>query len=101
MAHTFANKTGEQITFKAIYKPALNIDYFLVESFETMNSAPNPKKATWQNMVDFDFILKQVPGEYKLAGVPVFILSLFGAVGKLFAKPKVLSLQDFRNRGKD
>lgn len=95
VAHTFSNKTNEEIRFKAVYRPALNIDYLLIQSFERMNKMPNPKRPGFQLLVDFDFIFKQIPGQYKFATFPNFILSFLAATGRLFLKPKALSLDEF------
>lgn len=95
LSHSFANKTNEEIKFKAIYRPGLNIDYFLVQAFDGLNKLPNPKKPSFQMIVDIDFILKEIPGQYKVAGVPTFILTLFASIGKLFTKPRVQSLNEY------
>lgn len=95
VAHTFANTTKEEIKFKAVYRPALNIDYLLIQSFDMMNKMPNPKRPGFQMLVDFDFMLKQIPGQYKSAVLPSFLLSFLAAIGKLFLKPKALSLDEY------
>lgn len=97
ISHTFSNKTNEEIKFKAVYRPALNIDYLLIQSFDRMNNMPNPKRPGFQLLIDFDFILKQIPGQYKFAGFPDFVLSFLAAIGKLFLKPKALSLDEYSN----
>lgn len=88
--------TNEEIKFKAIYNPALNIDYFLVQSFDGLNKLPNPKKPSFQMMVDFNFILKQIPGQYKTSGVPIFMLTFLAAIGILLTNPKIQSLNDYK-----
>ena len=93
-AHTFLNPFDTEVKFRATYKPALNIDYFLVQSFYGLNKLSNPKKPSFQMIVDFDYIQKQIPGQFVAAGVPTFVLSLFAAIGKLFTKPNVKSLEE-------
>jgi mannose-6-phosphate isomerase-like protein (cupin superfamily) len=88
-AHTFSNPCNTEIKFRATYTPALNIDYFLVQSFDGLNNLSNPKKPGFQMMVDFAYITKQIPGQFVVAGVPTFMLTLFVAASKLFTKPKV------------
>jgi quercetin dioxygenase-like cupin family protein len=93
-AHTFSNPFERETKFRATYKPALNIDYLLVQGFDSLNSQSNPDKPSFQMLVDFDFILKQIHGQYKFAGVPGIIFTIFAAIGRLFIKPKVKSLKD-------
>lgn len=93
-AHTFSNPSGEEVNFRATYSPALNIDYFLAEGFEALNKHSNPEKPSFQMFVDFDFMLKQIPGQYKFAGMPSFVFTFIAAIGKLFAKPKAKSLAE-------
>src|SRR6476659_2627236 len=40
--HTFLNPCDIEVKFRATYKPALNVDYFLVQSFNGLNNLPNP-----------------------------------------------------------
>lgn len=94
-AHTFSNPYSQEIKFRATYKPALNTDYILEQGFESLNQLPNPKSPGFQAIVDFDFLLKQIPGQYKFAGVPTFVLTFFAAIGRLFVKPKVKSLEEY------
>jgi len=91
-AHTFFNPFDTEVKFRATYKPALNIDYFLGQSFDGLNRLSNPRKPSFQMIVDFDYILKQIPGQFVAAGVPTLVLTLFAAIGKRFNKPKVKSL---------
>ena len=93
-AHTFFNPCDTAIKFRAIYTPALNIDYFLVQSFDGLNKLPNPTKPGFQMVVDYDYILKQIPGQFVAAGIPTFVLTLFASIGKLFKKPQVKSLEE-------
>jgi hypothetical protein len=46
-------------------------------------------------IIDHDYILKQIPGQFEAAGVPTFVFTLFAAIGKLFTKPKVKSLEEY------
>ncbi len=96
IAHTFSNPLNRETKIRATYKPALDIDYVLVQGFETLNSQPNPDKPGFQMLVDFDFILKQIPGQYKFAGAAGIIFSIFATIARLFIKPKVKSLKDHK-----
>ncbi|MBK8956791.1 MAG: cupin domain-containing protein [Saprospiraceae bacterium] len=93
-AHTFSNPFDRETKFRATYKPALDIDYVLVQGFNSLNSQPNPNKPSLQMIVDFDYILKQIHGQYKFAGAPGIIFAFFAAITRLFVKPKVKSLKD-------
>ena len=66
----------------------------LVQGFDALNSQSNPDKPSFQMIVDFDFILKQIDGQYKFTGAPAIIFTIFAAIGRLFTKPKVKSLKD-------
>jgi len=92
--HTFSNLLDIETKFRATYKPALDIEYMLVQGFEALNSQPNPDKPSFQMIVDFDFILKEIQGQYKFAGAPGTIFTIFAAIGRLFTKPKVKALKD-------
>jgi len=94
--HTFSNPLDRETKFRATYKPALDIDYMLVQGFDSLNSQSNPNKPSFQMIVDFDFMLKQIRGQYKFAGAPGIIFTIFAAIGRLFTKPKVKSLNDHR-----
>jgi hypothetical protein len=65
-----------------------------VQSFNGLNKLSNPKNPSFQLIVDHDYILKQIPGQFVAAGVPRFVLTLFAAIGKLFRKPTVKSLEE-------
>lgn len=93
-AHTFSNPLARETKFRATYKPALDIDYLLEQGFEALNSQSNPNKPSFQMIVDFDFILNQIHGQYKFAGAPAIIFTIFAAIGRLFTKAKVKSLKD-------
>jgi quercetin dioxygenase-like cupin family protein len=93
-AHTFFNPCDTEIKFRAIYKPSLNIDYFLVQSFDVLNKLSNPKKPNLQTIVDFDYIINQIPGQFLLVGLPTFVLNISAAICKVFKTPKVKSLKE-------
>jgi mannose-6-phosphate isomerase-like protein (cupin superfamily) len=93
-SHTFSNPLDRETKFKATYKPALDIEYMLVQGFDTLNSQSNPNKPSFQTIVDFDYILRQIHGQYKFAGAPAIIFTILAAIGKLFTKPKVKSLNE-------
>ncbi|MBK8485616.1 MAG: cupin domain-containing protein [Saprospiraceae bacterium] len=93
-AHTFSNPLDRETKFRATYKPALDIEYVLVQGFEIINSQSNPNKPSFQMIVDFDYLLKEIKGQYKFAGAPAIIFKVFAAIGRLFFKPKVKSLKD-------
>ncbi len=92
--HSFSNPLDRETRFRAIYKPALNIDYMLVQGFESLNKQADPNKPSLQMLVDFDYILKQINGQYKFAGAAGIIFTFFAAIARLFIKPKVKSLVD-------
>ena len=93
-AHTFYNPSDTEIKFSVTYRPSLDIEYFLVESFDGLNKLPNPTRPSFQMLVDYDYILKQIPGQFMAAGVPTFALTFFTAISLLFRKPKVKSLKE-------
>lgn len=93
-AHTFSNPLDRDTKFRATYKPALNIDYLLVQGFDSLNRQSDPNKPSFQMLVDFDFILKQIQGQYKFAGAPGIIFTIFAAIARLFIKPRVRSLKE-------
>jgi quercetin dioxygenase-like cupin family protein len=68
-AHRFYSADGKEVSFRAIVKPALHLEYFIAEIFEASNrnnsKAPGP--------FDAAYILGQMKGEYYLTDVPVFI----------------------------
>lgn len=95
-AHTFSNPLDRETKFRATYKPALDIEYVLVQGFEIINSQANPNKPGFQMLVDFDYLLNQIPGQYKFAGAAGTIFTMFAAIARLFIKPKVKSLKDHK-----
>jgi mannose-6-phosphate isomerase-like protein (cupin superfamily) len=95
-AHSFYNPSDTEIKFSATFRPSLDIEYFLVESFEGLNKLSNPARPSFQMLVDYDYILKQIPGQFMAAGVPTFAMTFFAAIGLLFRKPKVKSLKEHK-----
>mgnify|MGYP000847497032 FL=1 len=93
-AHTFSNPLDKETRFRATYQPALDIDYMLVQGFDSLNSQSNPNKPGFQMIVDFDYILKQIKGQYKFAGAPGIIFAILASIASLFIKPNVKSLKD-------
>lgn len=89
--HCCYSVEGKAITFKAIFKPACNIEYLLTEMFE----ASNRKKSKDPSPFDACYILRQVKGEYYLGEFPIFvqktIFPLIALVGKLFGLIKAKS----------
>jgi hypothetical protein len=65
-----------------------------VQSFDILNKLSNPKKPSLQTIVDFEYILNQIPGQFVPAGLPIFMLTIFAAIGKLFRTPQVKSLKE-------
>jgi len=94
--HTFSNPLDKETKFRATYKPALDIDYLLVQGFDSLNRQSNPDKPSIQMIVDFDFILKQISGQYRFSGAPGIIFTIFAAIARLFVKPKVKSLDEHK-----
>lgn len=94
MLHTFSNPFDRETKFRATYKPALDIDYLLVQGFDSLNSQSKPNKPSFQMIVDFDFILKEIHGQYRFAVAPAILFTIFAAIGRLFTKPKVKSLKE-------
>lgn len=92
-AHTFSNPLDRDTKFRSTYKPALNIDYLLVQGFDSLNRQTDPNKPSFQMLVDFAFILKQIQGQYKIAGAAGRIFTIFAAIARLFIKPKVRTLK--------
>jgi mannose-6-phosphate isomerase-like protein (cupin superfamily) len=93
-AHSFSNPSVTEIKFSATYRPSLDIEYFLVQSFDGLNKLSHPSKPSFQMLVDYNYIVKQIPGQFVAAGVPPFALNFFGAIGLLFKTPRVKSLKE-------
>lgn len=90
--HRFYGADGQAVSFRAIVKPALNLEYFIEEIFEGSNrrnaKAPSP--------FDAAYILGQMKGEYYLSDVPMFvqkaIFPIIAALGKAFGMVKARKL---------
>ena len=82
---------NDDIRFKAIFTPALNIEYFLTEMFESCNRRNSKDPSPF----DACYILQQVKGEYYLGDVPNFvqkiIFPIIAKAGKLFGLVSVES----------
>jgi quercetin dioxygenase-like cupin family protein len=87
-AHSFYNPSDTEIKFRATYRPSLDIEYFLVESFDGLNKLPNPTRPSFQMLVDYDYILKQIPGQFEAAGVPTFALTFLLPLVCYSGKPR-------------
>lgn len=89
--HRCYSLEGKAITFKAIFKPACNIEYLLTEMFE----ASNRKKSKDPSPFDACYILRQAKGEYYLGEFPIVvqktIFPMIAFVGKLFGLIKAKS----------
>lgn len=91
-AHRFYAADGKALSFRAIVKPAMHLEYFITEIFEASNrknsKAPSPFEAA--------YILGQMKGEYYLSDVPVFIqktvFPLMAFIGKLTGMVKARKL---------
>jgi len=92
--HRCYSLDGKETKFKAIFTPALSIEYLLTELIE----ACNRKNSKMPSAFDACYIMRQVKGEYYLGGVPPFIqqtiFPMTAIFGKLFglvkAKPKTV-----------
>ena len=60
--HRCYSVDGREIEFKAIFRPALSIEYLLTEMFESSNRNQSPEPTT----VDAVYIIRQTHGEYFL-----------------------------------
>ena len=95
--HTCYPAGEEDIRFKVVFSPALNIEYILTEIFESCNrknsKAPSPFDAT--------YVLKETKREYLLGGVPVLVQKIvfpaLAEIGKLFGFVKARSLTEYLN----
>ena len=86
--HSFYTADNVDVKFRAIFKPALDIEWFLTEMFASMNRANSTKPSIFEA----SYILSQVNGQYYLADVPMFvqknILPILAAIGKTFGLVK-------------
>lgn len=90
--HCCYSVDGTDIKFKAIFTPALSIEYLLTEMFE----ACNRQHSKDPSVIDACYILHQIKGEYFLGGVPVMIqktiFPTMAFIGKLFGLVKAKPL---------
>ncbi len=94
-SHRCFAKNGKEVITKAVFTPALNIEYTLTQIFEVSNrkgaKAPSPFDAT--------FVLAQSPGEYYLTEVPLWVqkkvFPLIGKLGRLLKITTAKSLEEF------
>ncbi|HSI77734.1 MAG TPA: cupin domain-containing protein [Lunatimonas sp.] len=82
---------GKEVKFKATFKPALSIEYFLTEMFD----ACNRNNSKDPSVFDGCYILQQTKGEYYLGDVSPFIqqtiFPMIAIFGKLFGFVKAKS----------
>lgn len=89
--HRCYSVDGRDIEFKAVFRPALSIEYLLTEMFESSNR----NNAAEPTAFDAIYIIRQTNDEYYLGDFSVFfqrnVFPLIVGVGKLFnlikAKP--------------
>lgn len=86
--HGFYTADNTDIKFRVVYKPALDIEWFMTEIFASMNRANSTKPSIFEA----SYILSQLNGQFYLAGIPIFaqkiFFSIFSAIGKLFGLVK-------------
>ena len=91
--HSFYSVNGEELKFRVVFRPALNIEYILTETFESCNRQNSKDPSAF----DACFALQQAKGEYLLHDVPVLIqktiFPLTAWVGKLFGLIKAKPLK--------
>jgi len=81
--HTFRNANeGEPLEFRCVVEPALNFQWMLTESAKSaIRSGGTWKKAS---LLEGAYILRQIPGEYRLVGMPLVVQNLLlGALATL------------------
>jgi len=74
--HTFRNANeGEPLEFRCVVEPALNFQWMLTESAKSAirTGGGNWKKAS---LLEAAYILRQIPGEYRLVGMPLVVQNL-------------------------
>jgi len=74
--HSFVNGSpDEPLVFRCTVEPALNFQWFLTESAK---SAIRTGGGHWKkaSLLEAAWILHQIPGEYRLAGMPAFVQNL-------------------------
>jgi len=82
--HTFRNASeGEPLEFRCVVEPALNFQWMLTESAK---SAIRTGGGSWKkaSLLEAAYILRQIPGEYRLVGMPLVVQNLLlGALATL------------------
>jgi hypothetical protein len=81
--HSFANaRPSEPLVFRCTAEPALNLQWFLTEGAESaIRSGGSCKDAS---LLETAYILHQIPGEYRLAGMPAVLQDLLvGTLAKV------------------
>jgi mannose-6-phosphate isomerase-like protein (cupin superfamily) len=89
--HRCYSVDGREIEFKAIFRPALSIEYLLTEMFESSNRINSPEPTAF----DAIYIIRQTNDEYFLGDFSEFfqrnVFPLIVSVGRIFrlikAKP--------------
>lgn len=83
--HKCYSVDGQEIQFKAVFRPALSIEYLLTEMFESSNR----NKSSEPTAFDACYIIKQTNGEYFLGDFSEFfqkhIFPLIIWIGKTFS----------------
>ena len=86
--HSFYTAGFTDIKFRVVYKPALDIEWFLTETFASINRANSTKPSIFEA----SYILSQLNGQFYLADIPMFIqkstFSILGTIGKTFGLVK-------------
>ena len=79
------------IKFKTVFKPALNIEWLLTETFASMNRA----NSTRPSIFDASYILTQMKGQFYLAAIPIsvqkIIFPILSKIGKFFGLVKYVN----------
>lgn len=91
-SHRFYGANGQAVSFRAIVKPALHLEYFIEEIFE----GSNRRNAKAPSTFDAAYILGQMGDEYYLSDVPMFIqktiFPILAFIGKVFGIVKARKL---------
>ncbi len=75
VVHTFRNASEEEpLLFRCTVEPALNLQWMLTESAKSaIRSGGRWKDAS---LLESAYILRQIPGEYRLVGMPLAVQNL-------------------------
>ena len=88
MKHSFYSIGNVDLKFRAVFRPALDIEWFLTEIFASMNRANSTKPSIFEAA----YILGQMNGQYYLADVPMFvqknIFPILATIGSTFGLVK-------------